>query len=77
MSIIFALLSLCTVNWVTHNYDISAVLTQLLFVEVRCLDLVLNFVLFFFACSFAKFHVQAFGWMKRFKKMHRHYLISD
>ena len=67
------LLSLRTINTVTHSYYISAFIywtqttawmsfsSQYKFSSIFC----------------AKFHVQTSGWTECFKQVHRHYLILD
>ena len=72
------LLFLRTVNTVTHSYDTSAVLPQLLFEKHRqYFGRVFKFLQFFFAQCCAKFHDKTSEWTECFKEILRIYLILD
>ena len=71
------LLFLCTVNIMTHRYDTSAVMSQILSVKNTDRRLVISskLVKFFFAFQCARLPVQTSGWAELFKQVHRQYLI--
>jgi len=65
-------------NTMTHSYDASAVLPQVLCAEVRQQpDLRYEVSKFFFASNCAKFNVQISEWTESLKQVRRHYLILD
>ena len=72
------LLSLRSVNRVTHSYDTSAVLTQILLAKDSQKPHRRFQVSTIFLRSFDyKFHVQSSGWTEGFKQVQRHSLVLN
>ena len=72
------ILYLRSVNTVTHSYDTSAVLTQILLAKDRHKPHRRFQVSTIFLRSFDyKFHVQSSGWTESFKQVQKHYLLLN
>jgi len=73
-----SLLSLRTVNTVTHSYDTSAVLSRFLMAKDRqnpdCRFQASTIFLRFFLCQML---CSNFGWTESFKQVHKNYFILD
>ena len=68
----------CTVNTVMHSYDAKAVLPDILFGKDRQkTGFRFQVSTIFFRFFVSKFRVRTSGWTKRFKQVHRQYLILE
>jgi hypothetical protein len=63
------LLAFCTADTLTHCYDTSADLPQVVLAKDRIIKVVFKSVQYFFASSCAKSHIQTALWAEGFKQV--------